>query len=415
MTSTILTNLALSKLGQTLVKSLGDTTSREARLASLHYEPCLREALRAHFWSFAMTTRPLEAVDVRDLITVTGPLKLGSTSLSVGKLFLDEDLVEGKDAFSEEIDADSPVSATTLTWSADDEWVMVHGGTGAIWKRAIDVASPELTALRPHFPKHFFETALSGDHNDLHYEQVDQAAAPAQVEYLAPAAAAVTAATVAGRTLTIVPGTKARMEITDVGDTGVNGMLFYAGYFNEDHHWTNNGLSYEENLAAGNDFVVLYRDAPNWILRRVVDGFPAPYDFRKNSATVFPDGLVFDDPVEGTDPPTVTAFPSTALQVLAAVENSSPTTLRITGTLAYAGTPVVPPLLKLAGTQSGRPIYTDTGALAGSAWVCFRYISSWLLFQIPFGSAASWSSSDDVASPDLVTTWTPDGISTTGT
>jgi len=54
MTKTDIANLALSKIGETLIDDIDDTGDRRARLAKLHYEPTLREILRAHFWGFAM-------------------------------------------------------------------------------------------------------------------------------------------------------------------------------------------------------------------------------------------------------------------------------------------------------------------------------------------------------------------------
>lgn len=54
MTKTDVANLALSKIGEPIIDDITDTGDRVARIASLHYEPTLREVLRAHFWDFAM-------------------------------------------------------------------------------------------------------------------------------------------------------------------------------------------------------------------------------------------------------------------------------------------------------------------------------------------------------------------------
>lgn len=63
MTATDLANLALSKIGEPMIEDITDTGDRVARLALLHYEPTLREVLRAHFWGFAMVvTSPDAAV-----------------------------------------------------------------------------------------------------------------------------------------------------------------------------------------------------------------------------------------------------------------------------------------------------------------------------------------------------------------
>jgi hypothetical protein len=56
MTQTDIANLALSKIGESLIDSLYDSDNKAARLALLHYDPALRETLRAHFWGFAMVS-----------------------------------------------------------------------------------------------------------------------------------------------------------------------------------------------------------------------------------------------------------------------------------------------------------------------------------------------------------------------
>ena len=54
MTHTDIANLALSKIGESLIDDIDDVDDKNARKAKLHYEPALREVLRAHFWAFAM-------------------------------------------------------------------------------------------------------------------------------------------------------------------------------------------------------------------------------------------------------------------------------------------------------------------------------------------------------------------------
>lgn len=61
MTQTDIANLALTKLGDLPITDIDATTDKGARLARLHYEPCLREVLRAHFWGFAMGAVDLSA------------------------------------------------------------------------------------------------------------------------------------------------------------------------------------------------------------------------------------------------------------------------------------------------------------------------------------------------------------------
>jgi len=63
MTKTDIANMALSKIGESLITDIADTTSKAARLANLHYLPSLKEILRAHFWSFAMVVAEAEPLD----------------------------------------------------------------------------------------------------------------------------------------------------------------------------------------------------------------------------------------------------------------------------------------------------------------------------------------------------------------
>ncbi|MDB6077727.1 MAG: hypothetical protein JWO82_1474 [Akkermansiaceae bacterium] len=74
MTKTDIANLALSKIGETLISSIDDPASKAARQCSIHYSQALGEILRAHFWSFATTTVDLvaEVADVTYSRFVTG-------------------------------------------------------------------------------------------------------------------------------------------------------------------------------------------------------------------------------------------------------------------------------------------------------------------------------------------------------
>jgi hypothetical protein len=62
MTQTDIANLALTKLGDLPITDIDSATDKGARLAKLHYQPCLSEALRAHFWGFAMGAASLTRI-----------------------------------------------------------------------------------------------------------------------------------------------------------------------------------------------------------------------------------------------------------------------------------------------------------------------------------------------------------------
>lgn len=66
MTKTIIANLALSKIGDMLIDDITDTGDKASRMALLHYEPTLKEVLRAHFWGFAMVTKAPDIVVIPD-------------------------------------------------------------------------------------------------------------------------------------------------------------------------------------------------------------------------------------------------------------------------------------------------------------------------------------------------------------
>jgi hypothetical protein len=57
MTKTDIANLALSKIGESLIDDIADTGDKASRLAALHYNQARREILREHFWGFAMTQK----------------------------------------------------------------------------------------------------------------------------------------------------------------------------------------------------------------------------------------------------------------------------------------------------------------------------------------------------------------------
>ena len=72
MTSTILANLALAKIGDVQIADISDTSNKAARLAALHYEPVLREVLRSHFWGFAMAVQSVTALAAPSATSLLG-------------------------------------------------------------------------------------------------------------------------------------------------------------------------------------------------------------------------------------------------------------------------------------------------------------------------------------------------------
>lgn len=98
-----------------------------------------------------------------------------------------------------------------------------------------------------------------------------------------------------------------------------------------------------------------------------------------------------------------------------AVVLRGPASLRITGTLAFNGTPVVfPTLVRTPYLSKGKPGYNVTGAWddedevpATESYMSVWSSSRWYLFGL---AGVNWTSLENVASPDLVQTWTPQGF-----
>lgn len=350
MTPTTLTNLALSRIGHTLVKALGDTTSKDARLASLHYEPCLREALRAHFWSFAMTTRPLVAVDVREYLDVSGPLKVGGTSLTFPRLYLQEGEVDGKAHYQESPDADSEAAVSGAYWdAAEAEWVLEHGPLAAEWRRGLDVESPERITLRPFSPRPFLETKLAGDHNDLRFEQVDHGnTLPISVEYSTPTATHLCTCAVTGRALLITPGSMALMIVTGFAD-GLNGA-------NQNYLYTDL-LNNRPRYVGSSGFEIVWSGS-TWHISRNTP-WP-PVSFASSSDDVATPNLVTTwVPGAGTAP-SARAGVSSAAQVAAAIAGNVDAAALITvaNKAGSNGTGPVTmmPKASLSGGVTGTPV-----------------------------------------------------------
>jgi hypothetical protein len=99
------------------------------------------------------------------------------------------------------------------------------------------------------------------------------------------------------------------------------------------------------------------------------------------------------------------AYQVTGGEIIAADE---PTSMWITGELTDGSDPVIFPEMLYVGLVNGRPYYSDTGE--DDSFVTLLWDDAWLLnFD---GSSNMWLSTEDVARPDLVTTWTPGGDAT---
>jgi len=81
--------------------------------------------------------------------------------------------------------------------------------------------------------------------------------------------------------------------------------------------------------------------------------------------------------------------------------------IQVAGTLTDGTDPVVFADLAYAGIADGRPSF-GAALVATCRW--YNDLSIWALIDI--ASGATWESADDVASPELATTWTPASVET---
>jgi len=110
----------------------------------------------------------------------------------------------------------------------------------------------------------------------------------------------------------------------------------------------------------------------------------------------------------------VAVFTSSFGEELVQVTPGTKARMVVTGELTSNGiTPLVIPALLYTGVINSKPSYTETGDPATGrytlAWNGAGY-NYWAL--VDNDSGAQWESSDSVATPDLVTTWTPIGTAT---
>ena len=151
-----------------------------------------------------------------------------------------------------------------------------------------------------------------------------------RVAYAEPAAQATTTVTVADSTITVTPGTKARMVVggTSTGD-GINPFtlptLFYIGLYNQKPVYSN-------VIAGGLAIHYLAWTGMKWSL-----GPFGSFESFQNVAT--PDLVTEWIPVgAATGAPTVTAGVSSAAQVIAAVNASIPAAALVTASASGPGT-----------------------------------------------------------------------------
>jgi hypothetical protein len=137
MTKTELCNLALLKIGEKTISSIDDPNDKNARHAKLHYGQARDEALRAFFWSFAMTSVRLEPQVAADSYART---VAGINASLVGD-YLAGAQVNGRTQW----EYDTIALAKPLIYWDGSLWTIDYPANGGVFfTSSEDVASPEL-------------------------------------------------------------------------------------------------------------------------------------------------------------------------------------------------------------------------------------------------------------------------------
>jgi len=150
LTKTSIANMALAKLGDITISDISAPTDKEGRAASLHYDPCLRELLRAHFWGFATVFKTLSFIPSG--MHVSGALLTsgGTSPVTFGFPFLpDAHLMNGRPSYI----GWEGIYSWSLYWF-DTYWrLLVFDTTAAFgspaiaeWRRTVDVLTPDYAA-----------------------------------------------------------------------------------------------------------------------------------------------------------------------------------------------------------------------------------------------------------------------------
>lgn len=82
--------------------------------------------------------------------------------------------------------------------------------------------------------------------------------------------------------------------------------------------------------------------------------------------------------------------------------------IEVAGGLTYGDDqPLTFPALVYAGGVNGKAAFTDDGTIISHEFMVRWTGTQWILFQLVLGNQKGFYSTDDVATPDLVTTWIP--------
>jgi hypothetical protein len=200
----------------------------------------------------------------------------------------------------------------------------------------------------------------SGDNNSVLYTApVGAAGNNVSITYATPAASSSTIVAVVASAITVTPGTKARMVVSGVSTAGVNGSLQHVGFFSsspfDGRYWTDNGLSYAANFGVqAFTLLRLYNsiDEKIELIRYDASGTPV-YTSVLEDAFAWPDGQTYPAPTIGTGIPVVTAGNSSAAQVIAAVNASTPASALVTASAVGLSTGAVSAIAAVSLTYGG--------------------------------------------------------------
>ena len=134
-----------------------------------------------------------------------------------------------------------------------------------------------------------------------------------------------TIASVSESIVTLTPGDKARMIISGVATSNVNGSLGYCGVRNGFDSWSSDGINGIFYQSHGIPYTVLWKSGSVWCLQRFESNGTPSYQCYCTDTGISPSGLTFDAPGIGSGIPTIASSASTSAQGIVAI-NSTPAT-----------------------------------------------------------------------------------------
>ena len=225
------------------------------------------------------------------------------------------------------------------------------------------------------------------------------------VAYATPAAQATTGVAVVGNAITVTPGTKARMVLSG----GLSGTLDHVSGEGQSAKYSNNGLplgTFPATVAG------LYGEYTSgyWHIKQVAtDGAPASSYTASATGGTWPDSTG-NNPFGGSV--TVTAATSSAAQVIAAVNASSPAYALVTASASGTVTGAVAAITAASLTGGASGTSSSGTDIEGLAIPAIATVQGILIEVTTGGGTINGTSFDSLhyAAGDVIPLYNPSGI-----